>query len=64
MEEPKQLIIRRNLMPIQKLNQNLLIAQHPDEIHHFVRIPYTVPLTTGLITEFLQQHNIPIGHLT
>lgn len=36
--------------------KNLLISQHPNEISHFIRIPYTIPLTKIAINNFLQEN--------
>jgi hypothetical protein len=51
---------KTNFEYIQKCDRlkDQLIAAHPDEITHFVRIPYTVPLTIESIREFLQQNGV------
>jgi hypothetical protein len=40
--------------------KNTLIAKHPEAISHFIRIPYTEPITTENITRILKENKIKI----
>jgi hypothetical protein len=42
------------------LLKNQLIAAHPEDIQHFLRIPYTIPITLESILEYLESNQVPV----